>query len=144
MKSHGWWPELWRARRKGLDAGEVGLGLGFSNPSSFRALRMMEWRRVSGPKARRIISLSPLSWIRRKPMIFEAFSGSRVWIREKTTLVASLASMAEDPKLQRRSSYSNGVKQRKISLFSSKSTHSEEELDALMGKKHKKNLSFTH
>lgn len=47
---------------------------------SFLALRMTEWIEVSGPKAKRIISFSPWSWIRSIPMILEAFSGSRVWI----------------------------------------------------------------
>ncbi|BAT03256.1 Os07g0682500 [Oryza sativa Japonica Group] len=58
-------------------------------PSSFLALAMTVWSSASGPKARRIISFSPWSWMRRKPMILAAWSGSSAWIRENTTLVAS-------------------------------------------------------
>ena len=58
-------------------------------PSSFLALRITEWTRASGPNAKRIISFSPWSWISKRPMILEAFSGSKFWILEKTILVAS-------------------------------------------------------
>lgn len=54
---------------------------------------MRESRRVSGPKAKRIISFSPGSCMKMKPMIFEAFSGSKLWILENTVFVASLESM---------------------------------------------------
>uniref|UniRef100_A0A0D3GV17 Uncharacterized protein n=1 Tax=Oryza barthii TaxID=65489 RepID=A0A0D3GV17_9ORYZ len=62
-------------------------------PSSFLALAMTVWSSASGPKARRIISFSPWSWMRRKPMILAAWSGSSAWIRENTTLVASWVSL---------------------------------------------------
>lgn len=71
--------------------GELDMGI---NPKSFRALRITEWRKASGPKANLIISFSPWSWIRRRPMIFEAFSGSKFVILENTILVASYESMA--------------------------------------------------
>jgi hypothetical protein len=74
------------------EAGVPGLDVGM-RPSSFRPFDITDWRRVSGPKANRIISFSPWSWIKRRPMIFAAFSGSKVWILEKTILVASYASM---------------------------------------------------
>ena len=60
-----------------------------ARPRSFLALRTTEWTRDSGPKANLIISFSPWSWIRSRPMIFEAFSGSKFWILERTILVAS-------------------------------------------------------
>lgn len=69
----------------GVD-GELDMGI---SPKSFRALRITEWRNASGPKANRIISFSPWSWIRRRPMILEAFSGSKFVILENTILVAS-------------------------------------------------------
>lgn len=56
---------------------------------------MRVMRVVSGPVARRSISCSGGSWMKMKPMILEALSGSKAWIREKTTFVASLASMEE-------------------------------------------------
>lgn len=47
-------------------------------PNSCLALTTIEWRRFSGPNANLIISLSPWSWISNKPMIFDAFSGSKL------------------------------------------------------------------
>lgn len=79
------------------DAGKVGEDdEGGRNPRSLRALRTTEWRSVSGPKAKRIISFSPWSWINRSPIILAAFSGSILCILENTILVASYASMAEE------------------------------------------------
>nr|ACR34315.1 unknown [Zea mays]ACR35876.1 unknown [Zea mays]ACR36329.1 unknown [Zea mays] len=88
-------PEFWRERRNGecvaaavTDVGVPGPGDG-SRPRSLRALAMTVCSSASGPKARRIISFSPWSWMSRKPMILAAWSGSSAWIRENTTLVAS-------------------------------------------------------
>lgn len=81
---------IWREEKgesddiEGVDGVEV-----VTMPSSFLALSMTEWTRASGPKARRIISFSPWSWKRRRPMILAALSESRVWILEKTIIVAS-------------------------------------------------------
>lgn len=78
----------------GADDGDNGVDGEFeARPRSFLALNTTEWTSDSGPKAKRIISFSPWSWIRRRPMIFEAFSGSRFWILESTILVASYVSM---------------------------------------------------
>lgn len=63
--------------------------VGEERPRSLRALRTTEWRRASGPKARRIMSFSLCPCIRRSPMILEALSGSKLWILESTVLVAS-------------------------------------------------------
>lgn len=63
------------------------------NPKSFLALTIKELTSASGPNANLIISFSPWSCIRSRPMIFEAFSGSKFWILEKTILVASYPSM---------------------------------------------------
>lgn len=83
----------WRGREIGLlngDEGVEGADEVFDEmPSSVLHLRITEWRSESGPKAKRIISFSPWSWIKRRPMILEAFSGSKLWILEKTTFVAS-------------------------------------------------------
>lgn len=79
------------------DEGVVGFEFEES-PKLVLALRMRLWRFVSGPKAKRINSFSPWSCKRRYPMIFEAFSGSNVWILEKTTLVASYESMVSSKK----------------------------------------------
>lgn len=74
----------------GADDGDNGVDGEFeARPRSFLALNTTEWTSDSGPKAKRIISFSPWSWIRRRPMIFKAFSGSRFWILESTILVAS-------------------------------------------------------
>lgn len=92
--------EFWREMvmgllgRKGSEGEEEGVegvaGDKFKGkPNSFLALRITEWTRASGPNANLIISFSPWSWIRRRPMILEAFSGSKFWILEKTILVAS-------------------------------------------------------
>ncbi|XP_066360383.1 uncharacterized protein [Miscanthus floridulus] len=86
-------PEFWRERRNGECAAEVGVpgpepGVG-SRPRSLRALPMTVWSSASGPKASRIISFSPWSWMRRKPMILAAWYGSSIWICENTTLVGS-------------------------------------------------------
>ena len=85
--------EGWREMAMGLlerkGEGEEGGELFEVRPKSFLALRITEWTSVSGPKASLIISFSPWSWIRRRPMILEAFSGSMLWILENTTLVAS-------------------------------------------------------
>ena len=76
--------------RKGEgDEGVDGVGEFVGKPNSFLALRITEWTKASGPNANLIISFSPWSWIRSKPIILEAFSGSKFWILEKTTLVAS-------------------------------------------------------
>jgi len=84
-------PEFWRESRNGECAAEVGVAGpdAGSRPRSLRALAMTVWSSASGPKARRIISFSPWSWMSRKPMILAAWSGSSAWIRENTTLVAS-------------------------------------------------------
>jgi hypothetical protein len=97
-------PEFCRDSRNGeWAAGTVGDdddggGGGGRRASSLRACAMTLWSSASGPKARRIISLSPWSWMSRRPMILAAWSGSSAWIRENTTLVASYASMAAPKK----------------------------------------------
>lgn len=73
---------------EGVEFGET-LEIEEDKPKSLRALRITEWTRDSGPNANLIISFSPWSWIKRSPMILEAFSGSKFWILEKTILVAS-------------------------------------------------------
>lgn len=85
-------------RERGLlkGEGEDGVeGVDEARWSSFLAWIITDWSKDSGPKAKRIISFSPWSWIRRNPMIFEAFWGSRFWILWKTIFVASYASMSE-------------------------------------------------
>lgn len=64
------------------------------SPNWVLAFRMRACRYASDPKAKRIKSFSPRSCIRRYPMIFEAFSGSKNFIFENTTFVASKGSMA--------------------------------------------------
>lgn len=85
-------PEFWRDSMKGeewaAEVGEAG-----SRPRSLRALAMTASSSASGPKARRIISFSPWSWMSSSPMILAAWSGSSPWIRANTTFVASYASM---------------------------------------------------
>lgn len=80
-------------RENGLELerkGEGGVeGMFGEIPNSCLALTTTEWRRFSGPNANLIISFSPWSWISNKPMIFDAFSGSKLWILENTTFVAS-------------------------------------------------------
>jgi hypothetical protein len=73
----------------GDDGVEGADGVFEDSPKSFRALRITEWTRASGPNANLIISFSPWSWMSRRPMILDAFSGSKFWILEKTILVAS-------------------------------------------------------
>lgn len=67
---------------EGEESVEEGEFVEEGSPKSFLALRITDWTRVSGPKASLIISFSPWSWIRRRPMILEAFSGSKLWILE--------------------------------------------------------------
>ncbi|GLT51036.1 hypothetical protein SLA2020_244830 [Shorea laevis] len=64
-----------------------------SKPKWVLAVTTVACIRASGPKAKRIISFSPWSCISKYPMIFEAFSGSKLWILEYTILVASYESM---------------------------------------------------
>lgn len=82
--------ELERKGEGGVEGVEEVFG---EMPNSCLALTTTEWRRFSGPNANLIISFSPWSWISNKPMIFDAFSGSKLWILENTTFVASYASI---------------------------------------------------
>uniref|UniRef100_A0A7C9B5V6 Uncharacterized protein n=1 Tax=Opuntia streptacantha TaxID=393608 RepID=A0A7C9B5V6_OPUST len=82
--------ELERKEEGGVEGVEGVFG---EMPNSCLALTTIEWRRFSGPNANLIISFSPWSWISNKPMIFDAFSGSKLWILENTTFVASYASI---------------------------------------------------
>lgn len=95
-----WKPLLFGIMTLGLLAGSVDEVFEESPKWDF-AWFMSDTKRVSGPKAKRIISFSPGSCMNMKPMIFEAFSGSKLWILEKTVFVASLESMVGERERER-------------------------------------------